>query len=257
MPPHGRMSLAAHLLVRSLVSRFWQKPYDRSLARWGNQLHDRFLLPHFVGEDFADVLAEQNAFGYEIDPSWFTAQQEFRFPVLGRTNYRSIGLELRLGLEPWHVLGEESGGGGTARYVDSSLERVQMLVNGLPPDRYQMAVNGVPLPLNPTGVEGQYVAGVRYRAWQPPSCLHPTIPVDAPLIFDLIDTWNDKSVAGCTYYVEHPGGRNPATVPINAYEAEGRRTARFAPRGHAASLMRLPKPEIIPESPFTLDLRQW
>ena len=257
MPPHGRMSLAAHLLVRSLVSRFWQKPYDRSLARWGNQLHDRFLLPHFVGEDFADVLAEQNAFGYEIDPSWFTAQQEFRFPVLGRTNYRSIGLELRLGLEPWHVLGEESGGGGTARYVDSSLERVQMLVNGLPPDRYHMAVNGVPLPLNPTGVEGQYVAGVRYRAWQPPSCLHPTIPVDAPLIFDLIDTWNDKSVAGCTYYVEHPGGRNPATVPINAYEAEGRRTARFAPRGHAASLMRLPKPEIIPESPFTLDLRQW
>ncbi len=257
MPPHGRMSLAAHLLVRSLVARFWQKPYAEPLARWGHQLHDRFLLPHFVGEDFADVLAEQAGSGYVIDPGWFTAQQEFRFPVLGRSSYRSIGLELRLGLEPWHVLGEESGGGGTARYVDSSLERVQMLVTGLPPDRYQMTVNGVPLPLNATGVEGQYVAGVRYRAWQPPSCLHPTIPIDAPLAFDLVDTWSNKAVAGCTYHIEHPGGRNPATLPVNAYEAEGRRTARFTPRGQARGATRLAKPEINPEAPFTLDLRQW
>ena len=257
MPPHGRMSLAAHLLVRSLVARFWQKPYQDSLARWGHQLHDRFLLPHFVNEDFSDVIAEQTLQGYVIDSAWFTAQHEFRFPVLGRANYRSIDMELRLALEPWHVLGEENGGGGTARYVDSSLERVQMQIDGLPPDRYQMAVNGVALPLRATGVEGQYVAGVRYRAWQPPSCLHPTIPVHAPLVFDLIDTWNGKAVAGCTYHVEHPGGRNPTRLPVNSYEAEGRRTARFAPRGHTPGPVRIAGPEINPESPFTLDLRQW
>lgn len=256
MPPHGRMSLAAHLLVRSLVARFWQQPYHAKLARWGSQLHDRFLLPHFVAEDFTDVLSEQTGCGYAIDPSWFKAQHEFRFPVLGKAQYRSIGMELRLALEPWHVLGEEQAGGGTARYVDSSLERIQVHVDGLPPDRYQVAVNGVPVPMHSTGIEGNFVAGVRYRAWQPPSCLHPTIPVHAPLVFDLIDTWSNKAVAGCTYYVEHPGGRNPTARPINAYEAEGRRSARFAPRGHTPGNIRISEPVVDGEVPFTLDLRQ-
>ncbi len=256
MPPHPRMSLAAHVLLRSLVTRFWKEPYRATLARWGTQLHDRFLLPHFVNEDFADVLSEQRGHGYAIDPAWYTAQQEFRFPLLGKTRYRSIEMELRLALEPWNVLGEESNGGGTARYVDSSVERLQIAVSGLPPDRYRVAVNGVPVPLHDTGVEGRQIAGVRYRAWQPPSCLHPTIPIDAPLVFALIDTWNNQAVAGCTYHVAHPGGRNPETRPVNAYEAESRRVARFTPMGRPPTLD-LPDPVIDPVVPFTLDLRKW
>ncbi len=255
MPPHPRMSLAAQVLVRSLVARFWEKPYHQPLARWGTQLHDRFMLPHFVADDFADVLGEQQAHGHAIDPAWFIAQHEFRFPLLGRMAYRSIRFELRLALEPWHVLGEEQRRSGTARYVDSSLERVQIQVDGLPPDRYLIAVNGVTVPLTATSVTGSFIAGVRYRAWQPESCLHPTIPVDVPLVFELIDTWNDTAVAGCTYHVEHPGGRNPITRPVNAYEAEGRRSARFAPRGRTALRQPQPAPVIDPSSPFTLDLR--
>ena len=257
MPPHPRMSLAAHVLLRSLIARFWKEPYKASLVRWDTQLHDRFLLPHFVGEDFSDILGEQRERGYAIDPAWYTAQHEFRFPVLGRTQYRSIDMELRLALEPWNVLGEESNGGGTARYVDSSVERVQVAVSGLPPDRYRVAVNGVPVPMHDTGVAGCQIAGVRYRAWQPPSCLHPTIPIDAPLVFTLYDTWNNRSVAGCTYHVSHPGGRNPEYRPVNAYEAESRRVARFTPMGHNPDTLILPEPTIDTVVPFTLDLRKW
>jgi uncharacterized protein (DUF2126 family)/transglutaminase-like putative cysteine protease len=257
MPPHARMSLAAHVLLRSLIARFWESPYNARLARWGTQLHDRFLLPHFVAEDFADVLGEQREHGYALDPAWYVAQQEFRFPVLGKVRYRSIDLELRMALEPWNVLGEEQAGGGTARFVDSSLERVQIQVDGLPPDRYQVAVNGIAVPLRETGNTGKHIAGVRYRAWQPSSCLHPTIPSHAPLVVDLVDTWSGRSVAGCTYHVAHPGGRSHTNRPINAYEAEGRRLARFAPLGHTPGPLSLAEPVIDPETPFTLDLRQW
>ena len=257
MPPHARMSLAAHVLLRSLIARFWETPYNARLARWGTQLHDRFLLPHFVGEDFADILGEQREHGFELDPAWYVAQQEFRFPVLGKVNYRSINLELRMALEPWNVLGEEQAGGGTARFVDSSLERIQVQVDGLPPDRYQVAVNGVAVPLRETGNTGKHIAGVRYRAWQPESCLHPTIPAHAPLVVDLVDTWSGRSVAGCTYHVAHPGGRSHTNRPINAYEAEGRRLSRFTPMGHTPGPLTLADPVIDPETPFTLDLRQW
>jgi uncharacterized protein (DUF2126 family)/transglutaminase-like putative cysteine protease len=256
MPPHARMSLAAHALLRSLLARFWKEPYHERLARWGSQLHDRFLLPHFVGDDFQEVLDDQRAHGYDLDPAWYTAQQEFRFPVLGRSSYRGIDLELRLALEPWNVLGEENVG-GTVRFVDASVERIQVGITGLPPDRYRLAVNGVAVPLRPTGRADQQIAGVRYRAWQPASCLHPLIPVHAPLVFDLVDTWNGRAVAGCTYHVAHPGGRNYLTRPINAYEAEGRRLARFAPVGHTPGPFRLAEPIIDPETPFTLDLRKW
>ena len=256
MPPHPRMSLAAHALLRSLLARFWKEPYHAKLARWGSQLHDRFLLPHFVGEDFADVLGEQREHGYDLDPAWYTAQQEFRFPVLGKTRYRSVGMELRLALEPWNVLGEENAG-GTVRFVDSSVERVQVRVDGLPPDRYRLAVNGVAVPLHPTGRADEAVAGVRYRAWQAVSCLHPNIPVHAPLVFDLYDTWNGRAVAGCTYHVAHPGGRAHETRPINSYEAEGRRVARFTPHGHTPGSFQVAEPVVDPETPFTLDLRKW
>lgn len=255
MPPHAEMSLAQQLLMRAAVARFWKEPYEQKLVRWGTELHDRFLLPHFVWEDFQDVMADFRAAGYPLDESWFAPHFEFKFPGIGHVTQRGVNVELRTALEPWHVLGEENTAGGTARYVDSSLERLQIKTAGLVNTRYVVTCNGRVVPLHPTGIGGEYVAGVRYRAWQPPNCLQPTIGVHSPLVFDVVDTWNQRSLGGCTYHVTHPGGRSFDTFPVNSYEAESRRLARFFPTGHTPgkiSPVELPKS---PEFPFTLDLR--
>ena len=257
MPPHARMSLTQQLLLRALVARFWRTPYAPArLARWGTELHDRFLLPHFVWVDFNDVITELNEAGYRFETRWFAPHFEFRFPKYGDFATRGLDLELRGALEPWHVLGEEGAVGGTARYVDSSLERLQIKVTGLPPDRYTITCNGVPLPLQTTGIAGEFVAGVRYRAWQPPSALHPTIGVHTPLVFDIVDRWMRRSLGGCQYHVMHPGGRSYATFPVNAFEAESRRLARFFRIGHTPGTIEVGEPRIDPEFPFTLDLRK-
>jgi len=194
------------LLLRALISRFWKKPYRQPLVRWGTQLHDRFMLPHFVEEDFRDVIDDLRQSGYPLNLDWFAPHLEFRFPKYGEITQRGIHLELRQALEPWHVLGEEGTAGGTVRYVDSSLERLQIKVSGLIGSRHSLGCNGCRVPLHPSGTEGEYVAGVRFRAWQPPECLHPTIKVHSPLVFDLVDNWNQRSIGGCTYNVSHPGG---------------------------------------------------
>jgi uncharacterized protein (DUF2126 family) len=255
MPPHARMSLTQHLLLRALISRFWTEPYEAPLVRWRTEIHDRFLLPHFVRQDLEDVIADTNAFGYGLKPEWFNAHFEFRFPHYGSIQKRGVDLELRQAIEPWNVLGEEPGGGGTVRFVDSSLERMQVFVKGMTDPRHAVTVNGVRIPLHPTGVNGQFVAGVRYRAWRPPECLHPTIGVHSPLVFDLVDTWAGRSIGGCTYHVSHPGGRSYDTFPVNAYEAESRRIARFFNFGHTPGSMTVGEPRVSKEFPFTLDLR--
>ncbi len=257
MPPHARMSLAQQLLLRALVVRFWEKPYRKPLVRWGTMLHDRFMLPHFIWSDFKDVIAELQGAGLPVDLEWFRPHLEFRFQLAGKISVGDIELELRQALEPWHVLGEEAAAGGTARYVDSSLERMQVRVTGLTGDRYVLSCNGHAVPLTATGTNGEAVAGIRYRAWQPPTCLHPYIPVDAPLAFDIIDTWSDRSVGGCRYHVSHPGGRSHETMPINAYEAEGRRLSRFETTRHTAGPVKLAPRLVNPEYPATLDLRQF
>ncbi len=256
MPPHAQMSLAQQLLLRSLVARFWDSPYQPArLARWGTQLHDRFMLPHFVQQDLWDVLAELNAAGFALQPEWFAPHLEFRFPKYGDFTAMGAEIELRQALEPWHVMGEEGASGSTVRYVDSSVERLQVKVTGLAPDRYALTCNSRRVPLRQTGRAGEFIAGVRYKAWQPANALHPTIGVHAPLTFDLVDTWMERSLGGCQYHVMHPGGRSYATFPVNAFESESRRLARFFRMGHTPGQVHAPAEEPSLETPFTLDLR--
>ncbi|QDU82730.1 Transglutaminase-like superfamily protein [Polystyrenella longa] len=256
MPPHWQMSLTQQLLLRALVARFWEKPYESELVDWNTQIHDRWLLPHFIRQDFNDVIEETANFGISLDADWFGPHFEFRFPLVGELTQQDIHLELRTAIEPWYVLGEEGSQGGTARYVDSSVERMQVKIRGMVPGRHVLLCNGRQVPLHPTGTEGEGVAGVRYRAWQPPSCLHPTIPVDEPLIFDFYDTWMERSLGGCTYYVGHPGGNNSSSFPVNAYEAESRRAGRFFKMGHQGGKRPMVPEEPNSHYPMTLDLRR-
>ncbi|MCB0089039.1 MAG: transglutaminase family protein, partial [Caldilineaceae bacterium] len=287
MPPHARMSLTQLLLIRTLVAHFWQRPYTHKLVRWGTELHDRFLLPHYVEADLREIVDELQAAGYPFQFEWLAPFFEFRFPRFGTAHVGhhsgDIEMEVRMAIEPWHVLGEEVTNQGTARYVDSSVERIQIKVSGLTESRHIITCNGRRVPLRSTGIHGEYVCGVRYQAWQPPSALHPTIGVQAPLVFDVVDVWAKRAIGGCTYHVVHPGGRSYEDIPVNANVAEGRRISRFwdyghtpgsaptvtpvlpitppptwrtfTPKGSSTGLITIPAQEINPEFPHTLDLR--
>jgi uncharacterized protein (DUF2126 family)/transglutaminase-like putative cysteine protease len=256
MPPDGRMSLAQMLLMRAALAGFWQTPYERTLIRWGTRLHDDFMLPHYVQQDFASALEEIAQLGFALDRSWFAPHLEFRFPKIGDVTVDGTNLEIRHALEPWHVLGEEPAAGGTVRYVDSSTERVQARVTGWVEERFVLSCNGKAVPLTQTQTVGEYVGGVRFKAWAPPSALHPTVRAQSPLVFDIYDRWNGRSLGGLTHHVSHPGGRSYETFPVNANEAEARRRARFLPFGHTPGRMAEPVASPGKEHPRTLDLRR-
>lgn len=259
MPPHEQMSLAQLLLIRSCVAAFWQQPYDRPIQHWGTRLHDQFLLPHFAWQDLTQLVGELNAKGSPISADWFAVHHEFRFPLIGEMVLDGMRVELRSAIEPWYVMGEEPGSSGTTRFVDSSLERLQVLVEGLEPDRHALIVAGREVPLHATGVAGQYVAGIRYRAWQPPRCLHPTIGVHTPLQFDLVNRAARRSIGGCTYHTVHPGGLSHERFPVNPKEAESRRASRFREftlSGGEIVMPGLPSRTGYEPFPVTMDLRR-
>jgi len=258
MPPHPRMYLTCMLLLRALVARFWREAYQHGkprLVRWGVDLTDRFMLPHFIWKDFQRVLEDLARFGYDFRPEMFAPFFEFRFPLYGETAVDGVQIELRQALEPWPVLGEIDTGGGVSRPMDSAVERLQVKIRGLTPERHVLLCNGHRVPLAPTDVRGEAVAGVRYKAWSPPNTMHPGIPAHTPLIFDLADIWQKRSLGGCTYHVSHPGGLAYETAPVNAAEAESRRESRFFRQGHTPGPLDPPPPAAHPEYPLTLDLR--
>ena len=264
MPPHARMSVVQQLLLRAFIALYWKKPRVAPLSRWGTQLHDKFLLPHFVWQDMLDVVAELNDAGYALDAQWFAPHFEFRFPTIGSLQIAGMELTLRTALEPWHVMGEEGMAGGMARSVDSSLERIEVHLRNFNHARYVLTVNGHAVPLQSTGTAAEFVAGVRYIAWKPYSALHPSIGVHVPLIFDVVDTWAGRAIGGCQYHVAHPGGLSYESFPVNANEAESRRLNRFVPMGHtpgalaANAALSTPSPAVgSAEFPYTLDLRHF
>jgi uncharacterized protein (DUF2126 family) len=256
MPPHPRMLAAQAILIRALLAAFTAAPYAHALVRWGSELHDRFLLPYFLWRDFEDVLAHLAAHGVVLPTDAYRPFVDLRCPLAGALEVGAARIEVRNAIEPWHVLGEEATATGTARYVDSSVERLELRALGLDHERYAIAVNHAIVPLRPGAGRDVQVGGVRFRAWSPPHALHPHLGIHHPLRLDVIDTWARRGVAGAAYHVWHPEGRAFDAPPLTRVEADARRTRRFTIEGPSPWPVRARKVAPHPDQPYTLDLRR-
>ncbi|HSD87047.1 MAG TPA: transglutaminase family protein [Kofleriaceae bacterium] len=256
MPPHPRMAAAQVMLVRALVAAFTAEPYRHALVRWGTELHDRFLLPYYMWRDFEDVLAHLDAKGVALPTEAFRPFVELRCPLVGTLDVGTGRVEVRNAIEPWHVLGEEATQTGTARYVDSSMERIEIRSHGLDEERYAIAVNGVTLPMRNAAARDVRVGGVRFRAWCPPHALHPHLGIHHPVRIDVVDTWAKRGVIGGAYHVWHPEGRAYDAPPLTRVEAAARRAQRFTIEGPSPWPLRARHVDPHPEQPYTLDLRR-
>lgn len=256
MPPHPRMAAAQVVLVRALVAALAAEPYRHPLVRWGAELHDRFLLPYYMWRDFEDVLAHLAKSGVPLPTEAYRPFVELRCPLVGTLDVDAARVEIRNAIEPWHVLGEEATATGTARYVDSSMERLEIRAYGLDEERYVVAVNGFTLPMRRAAGRDLRVGGVRFRAWCPPHALHPHLGIHHPLRIDVVDTWAKRGVVGGAYHVWHPEGRAFDAPPLTRVEAAARRAQRFTLEGPAPWPLRARPAEPHPEQPYTLDLRR-
>ncbi len=257
MPPHPRMAAAQAVLVRAMIAAFTAAPYRQPLVRWGSELHDKFLLPHWMWRDFEDVLAHLAAHGVALPALGYRPFLELRCPLIGELDVRGAIIEVRNAIEPWNVLGEEATQTGTARYVDSSMERLEIRTIGLDEERFVVAVNGVGLPLRRAQGRDVRVGGVRFRAWCPPHALHPHLGIHHPVRIDIVDTWAHRGVAGGAYHVWHPEGRAFDAAPLTRVEAAARRARRFTIEGPTPRPLRARPAAPHPEQPYTLDLRRF
>jgi len=256
MPPHPRMAAAQAILVRALLAAFVAEPYAHPLVRWGTRLHDRYLLPYWLWQDFEGVLAHLAARGVALPAEGYRPFVELRCPLVGTLAADGGRVEVRNAIEPWHVLGEETTQTGTARYVDSSLERLELRAIGLDPARYAIAVNGHAVPMRDADGGDLRVGGVRFRAWSPPHALHPHLGIHHPLRIDVVDTWGKRGVAGGAYHVWHPEGRAFDAAPLTRVEAAARRAQRFTVEGPSPWPVQPRTVAPHPEQPYTLDLRR-
>ncbi|WP_434045180.1 MULTISPECIES: DUF2126 domain-containing protein [Sorangium] len=257
MPPHFRMAVAQTLLIRTLLAAFAAEPYSGKLVRWGQTLHDRFLLPYYLWRDFEDVLDHLKQRGLALPADAYRPFIELRCPVVGTLHAGDVVLEVRNAIEPWNVLGEELTTTGTSRYVDSSMERIEVRVQGLTPERHRVLVNGHVLPLRPTGTAAEYVGGVRFRAWAPPHSLHAHLGIHHPIRLDILDTWGKRSIGACAYHVWHPEGRAFDAAPLTRFEAAARRAQRFTLEGQTPWPVTGKPAYPHEDAPYTLDLRRY
>ncbi|MDX2088117.1 MAG: transglutaminase family protein [Kofleriaceae bacterium] len=256
MPPHPRMLAAQAILVRSLLAAFAVAPYQHALVRWGGELHDRFLLPYWLWRDLEDVLAHLAGHGVNLPADAFRPFVDLRCPLVGTLDVGGGVVEIRNAIEPWHVLGEEVTQTGTSRYVDSSMERLELRTLGLDPERYVVAVNGVVAPLRTAAGRDVRVGGVRFRAWCPPHALQPHLGIHHPVRIDVVDTWAKRGVVRGAYHVWHPEGRAFDAAPLTRVEAAARRAQRFVVEGAAPWPLHARTIAPHPDQPYTLDLRR-
>ena len=212
MPPDARMCLAQQLLIRALIAKFWREPLDGKFVRWGTALHDRFMLPHFVWDDFIDVLADLGQSGFDFDPEWFEAQLEFRFPVFGD-------------VAAWRRhAGSAPGAGAVACARRGGRDRRHRALcrflgraaaaQGRPassPAATSSPATAAAADDRPPAAPARRSPACASRPGSRPRVCIPTIPVHAPLVFDIVDTWNRPFARRLRLSCRHPGGRTYET----------------------------------------------